>query len=1592
MLATLSRAAACDETWASTSTSGAWGTAGNWTPASVPTGLQNVCLPAGSYTVTVTGSQVANSITVGSGVTLAVAINSGNGAALTLSNNGTSSNDGTIELTSDGSGSASTPARVELDTGATLTNNAGGSIVSNASSGSAFIDAEGPSGGVAGGAMVNNGTMTIDQNLQIDSGQGGTFTTSGNITINSGEKLLIDPAGGLVTGSPGYNTAGLDIEGGTITDNGTFEQGFSAAGTIGGAAALTVNGGTITGAGLIAVGGASDGTTAGSASASFSGSGSGTYTFVGSASANPTTLAGTIGSGQTVVFSASTTDGGVPVQVNSGLINNGTLTLTDSDTSGTNTNTVGITIATGQTLASNGTIAASGAHGQRAINGPGTLVNSASGTVDVGGDLQIDSTGNGTFTNDGAITVPSAHTLWIAPNGASTFSLNAGSSITNNGTADIGVNTSGGGAGGATFNVNGTASGNPIVVADTTTNFSGSGTGAFTLEGGGIFGGSTVSGTIDANDTVTVSGSSTGVGSATITTSGTVINDGTLTLTDTDTTLNGSSFSGMVIPNTYRFTNAGTMTIAPGADASGYRSIDGTLTNTGTLNVDMLLQLSLHNFSGPGGLVNSGSVSVAAGQAIMDGRGTDTYSQSAGSTSLPAGSDLAIDNVTLTGGTLSGAGTICGPGGTQSAPCNSNAIAATVTNGGSVSPSPSPSKLTLDGNYTQTSSGTLDATVTGVGANDQLAVSGTATLAGTLSVSTASGYNPSDLNYVVLTAAGVSGTFATTQLSSGPYTIAYNNTNVTLTGASIGPAISFSPTSLTFGSASNTVAAGATVKQTLTITNIGNAALNVGTLSLTGPQASSFSLSADGCSGTAVPPNGSCQAIVAFSPAAAGAYSATLNVGDNASGSPQPVALSGTAGAAGARASVSPTSLTFAETKVGAATATQKVTVTSTGSGPLKVSSVNLGGADAGDFKLTDGCAGQSLAPGASCTTNVAFAPTSAGSRSSTVSYVDNAPDTPQTVAVSGPGTDDNLAGRVTASGQPASASVYACPSQHPQTASCVSTQTAADGTYQLQLTPGAWLLQVNPYQGGLFGATATLDVSDALTVQDFTLTAPTPLTGGLSVDGQTSGVPTIYYNAPYTLNAPLPIPGTGKPDSTQLFIGSAGLEGGYQSSQPSEQFGQAAMILMTVHYDASGNIAAISNPILGALPCQASAQEAAACASLFQLSAGPGSGPEAQRRPVAHIADQTPPGYNCYYVQDSSLQVTNQQLSPNQYGGFTLTTTYADGHQDVFIVSQVAIPQLSGSENQWVNVSIIDPINGALTLGKYNPIGWYNTAVGTLGAVGAAQNSSGGSAAQFVSSAAWQIAAQGIGTQFHGAAAVYWNWMGTQTNNAITDGATIDAKPTGYCKAKVANAFIDPSGTVKTTTGIPVAGATVTLQRSATAGGKPTALPNGSRLMSPGNRRNPDRTNALGQYGWDVFPGYYEITAGLRGCTAPGHGRAPAHSRLLPVPPVQTGVDLVLRCPGLHRTKVRMSLKIRPAKSKTASYGLVATVRGRGPHPQGYVTFKLGGRLLGETLVQPATGVALLPVSAEHVRAGRVLASYGGDAHHAPASARARL
>jgi hypothetical protein len=128
------------------------------------------------------------------------------------------------------------------------------------------------------------------------------------------------------------------------------------------------------------------------------------------------------------------------------------------------------------------------------------------------------------------------------------------------------------------------------------------------------------------------------------------------------------------------------------------------------------------------GFVNDGLVQVNAGSLVfplgMDNGENTTINLNGGT--LDPGETLNLQS----GDSLIGSGT----------------LAANLVNGGTVSPGASPGIITVDGDYTQQTDGTLEIQLGGTTTDlfDQLIVTGAATMNGTLTVTLLPGFTPQE--------------------------------------------------------------------------------------------------------------------------------------------------------------------------------------------------------------------------------------------------------------------------------------------------------------------------------------------------------------------------------------------------------------------------------------------------------------------------------------------------------------------------------------------------------------------------------------------------------------------------------------------------------------------------------------------------------------------------------------------------------------------------------------------------------------------------------------------------------------------------------
>ncbi len=269
----------------------------------------------------------------------------------------------------------------------------------------------------------------------------------------------------------------------------------------------------------------------------------------------------------------------------------------------------------------------------------------------------------------------------------------------------------------------------------------------FSSYGGKISGSGTM--TIRAGSTFTIGAPSTELNEQTLVNS-TIANwnNGAITVVNNavfqnDGTFNANATTTMSADTGGAFTNNGDF----------YKSGVGTTT---TMNIE---------FTNTGNVeVLSGTLSFPMGLTSGDGTVVDL-----GTGIIGSGTGLTLTS----GASLVGSGTLDG----------------NLNNGGEVSPGSSPGLITVNGDYIQTEDGVLTMELAGTTAGseyDQLSISGSATLDGTLDVTLINDFEPSSGDsFSIMTYGSHSGTFETVNLGDLPsglkWVVDYDATAVTLT-------------------------------------------------------------------------------------------------------------------------------------------------------------------------------------------------------------------------------------------------------------------------------------------------------------------------------------------------------------------------------------------------------------------------------------------------------------------------------------------------------------------------------------------------------------------------------------------------------------------------------------------------------------------------------------------------------------------------------------------------------------------------------------------------------------------------------------------
>jgi hypothetical protein len=251
---------------------------------------------------------------------------------------------------------------------------------------------------------------------------------------------------------------------------------------------------------------------------------------------------------------------------------------------------------------------------------------------------------------------------------------------------------------------------------------------------------------------------------------------------------------------------------------------------------------------------------------------------------------------------------------------------------------------------------------------------------------------------------GVSLTPPSLGLQNGTMNISYNASGspvvVSLTANAVQPVI-LSSSSLTFPAQFvGTTSAG----QSVTLTNEQAVPLLISSETVVGANPSDFGTGGNCPTAPAtLSPGQACQINVFFTPTTSGTRTATVDINDNAPGSPQTITLTGSGNAP---VTLLPGLINNFTAPVGSTSPFQTITITNNQTtATLHITSFQF----SGDFiqsATSCGTTPYALAPGASCTVSVEFGPTIGGTRNGQLQAYDDVATSPQIVNLSGTGTN----------------------------------------------------------------------------------------------------------------------------------------------------------------------------------------------------------------------------------------------------------------------------------------------------------------------------------------------------------------------------------------------------------------------------------------------------------------------------------------------------------------------------------------------------------------------------------------------------------
>ena len=410
--------------------------------------------------------------------------------------------------------------------------------------------------------------------------------------------------------------------------------------------------------------------------------------------------------------------------------------------------------------------------------------------------------------------------------------------------------------------------------------------------------------------------------------------------------------------------------------------------------------------------------------------------------------------------------------------------------------------------------------------------------------------------------------------------------NVSLSGTgSTTPSgqLSSSPASVSFG----TVATGSSASQQIQLTNTGNAAVKISSVSATGAWFSATGLSIP----ATVNPSQTVTLTASFAPSAVGSATGSLSIQSNATNSTLTIPLSANGAQPGL--SISPANFNFGSV-VDGQTKSQNFTVTNNGTASLTIAQLSVTGSA---YSASGLATPATLTPGNAATFSVLFAPRTAGSLAGTISISSNAPNSPNTLSLSGTG----VAASVTLTTNPASLSFTSLNAGSSSSKNVMVTNSGNSSLTISQITVNAKDFAANgistPFALGAgqnavlniaFSPTASESITGNVTVMSSQgASAVIPVTGSgvqpaVTLTPTNAGFGTVTVGSPSTQSFQLTNSGTGVLTVSQLSVSGGGFSVGTLSLPITLNAGQSTTFNVqfapAATGAASGSVTIVSN------------------------------------------------------------------------------------------------------------------------------------------------------------------------------------------------------------------------------------------------------------------------------------------------------------------------------------------------------------------------------------------------------------------------------